>query len=82
MRCSCLFTRWDLPGDSEAFAGALKSFAVFVALGIADDLAFERFDCVLQVFNKLAHDTDRGLLIFDLDGAVAAIRICALVARQ
>ena len=43
----------DLLGDGEAFAGALESFAVFVALGIADDLAFERFDGVLQAFDKL-----------------------------
>ena len=27
------------------------SFAVFVALGVADDVAFERFDGVLQVFD-------------------------------
>ena len=35
--------------DGEAFAGALESFPVFVALGIANDLAFERFGGVLQV---------------------------------
>jgi len=41
-------------GDGEALAGALESLAVFVALGIADDLAFERFDGVLQVFDEFA----------------------------
>jgi hypothetical protein len=33
-----------LLGDSEELAGTLESFAVFVTLGIANDLAFERFD--------------------------------------
>jgi hypothetical protein len=67
VRRSCLFTRQDLLGDSEAFTGTLESLAVFVTLGIAD-LAFERFDGFLQVFDKLAHDSDRRRLIFDLDG--------------
>ena len=49
-----------------------RSLAVFVTLGIADDLAFERFDGVLQVFHKLTHDGDRRWLIFDLDGDIAA----------
>jgi hypothetical protein len=44
--------------DGEAFAGALESFAVFVAPGIADDLAFESFDGVLQMLDNLAHDSD------------------------
>jgi hypothetical protein len=48
VQCSCLFTRWDLLGDGKAFSGALENFAVFVALGIAHDLAFECFDGVLQ----------------------------------
>jgi hypothetical protein len=51
---------------------ALESFEVFVALGIADDLAFECFEGVLQAFDKLAHDTDCRRLIFDLDGDLAA----------
>jgi hypothetical protein len=65
----------DLLGDSEAVAGALESFAVFVTLGIADDLSFERFDRMLQVFDKPPHDTDCGRLIFDLDGNLAAHKL-------
>ena len=61
-------------GDGEAFAGALERFAVFVALGIADDLAFERFNGVLQVFDKLAPDTDCGRPIFDLNRDSPLIR--------
>ena len=36
-------------GDGEPFAGAPESVAVFVTLGIADDLAFKRSDGVLQM---------------------------------
>ena len=52
-----------------------RSLAVFVTLGIADDLAFERFHGVLQMFDKLAHDTDCRRLIFDLDGNLAAHKL-------
>jgi hypothetical protein len=41
-------------------------------LGFANDLAFERFDGIPQVFDKLADDADCGRLIFDLDGDLAA----------
>jgi hypothetical protein len=41
-------------------------------LGFADVLAFERFDGVLQMFDKLAHDTDCSRLIFDLDRNLSA----------
>jgi hypothetical protein len=58
--------------DSEAFAGTLESLAIFVALGIADDLAFERLDGVLHVFDKFAHNSDRRRLILDLNGDLAA----------
>jgi hypothetical protein len=39
---------------------------------MADDLAFEGFDGVLQAFDKLAHDTNWRQLIFDLDRDLAA----------
>ena len=48
---------------------ALRYSSLF---GIADDLAFERFDGILRVVNKLADDTDCGRLIFDLNGDLAA----------
>jgi hypothetical protein len=58
----------------KAFAGALESFSIFVALGIADDLTFERFDGVLEAFDKLGYDADCGRLILDLDGTSPLIR--------
>ena len=64
-----------MPGDSEAFAGTLESLALLATLGIADDLAFERFNGVVQVFDKLAHDSDRRRLIFNLDGDLAAHKV-------
>jgi hypothetical protein len=36
---------------------------------------FERFDRVLQVFDKLAHDIDCRRFVFDLDGYLAAHKL-------
>jgi len=76
---------WTPYGDCDALASSRariclamvrRSPVPFSALRysspIADDLAFERFDGVLQVFHKLTHDGDRRWLIFDLDGDIAA----------
>ena len=53
----------------------LRALRYSSPLAIASNLAFERFDGVLQVFDQLAHDTDCRRLIFDLDGNLAAHKV-------
>jgi len=50
----------------------LRALRYSSPLAIASNLAFKRFDGVLQAFDKFAHDADCRRLIFDLDGDLAA----------
>src|SRR5215468_2986033 len=69
---SYLFRRRDLLGDSEAFAGALETLAVFVALGMRmiSRLSASMVSCRRSTSSK--HDADYSGLIFDLDADLGA----------